>query len=200
MADAHADRARIGDPWRPVVHERACEDVDLRMTRTGIGRRASSVGHKSPWAHGWPGRATSPPGHCTSRHVAAHHARFRATERNVRPACASRPISRHGTQRACCVRQVEGPRSWPREITILVRLVTARDRQVSQPRAMVSARNGGRPGLPSSGRAAPMVDADDVLRCAPCGNDLRAWAALGRYLEQQQDRLRRAAVPGGPAQ
>ena len=51
----------------------------------------------------------------------------------------------------------------------------------------------------ASGRAAPMVDADDVLRRAPRGTP-RAWAALGRYLEQQQERFRRAAVPGGPAQ
>ena len=171
VADAQPDRARIGDPWRPGVHERACEDVDLRLARTGIGYRASCVGHKSPWAHGWPRRGTSP-------RVPAH----RGTSRQVHAVTPRRT------------------RSWPREITISVRLVTTRDRQVSRPGAMVSARNGGRPGLPTSGRAAPMVDADDVLRCAPCGNDLRAWAALGRYLGQQQDRPRRAAVPGGPAQ
>ncbi len=130
MADAQPDRARIGVASRPDVHERARRDVDLRLVQTGMGRYASCVGRKSPWAHGWPGHGTS--------------LQVRGTSRQVRPQVAP--------GRATSPRR---PRSWPREITNPVRFVTARDRQLSRPRAMVSARDGGRPGLPSKreGRA-----------------------------------------------
>ena len=76
----------------------------------------------------------------------------------------SRPGSGPGSRHVASGRS--RARSWPREITNPVRLVIVRDRPLSRPQAMVSVRNGGRPGLPASGRAAPMVDADDVLRRA----------------------------------
>ena len=112
----------------------------------------------------------------------------------------SRPGSGPGSRHVASGRS--RARSWPREITNPVRLVIVRDRPLSRPQAMVSVRNGGRPGLPASGRAAPMVDADDVLRCAPCGNDLRVWAAPGMLTSRPSVRLTRRRSPstaGRPA-
>ena len=146
MADAQPDRARNGDPLRPGVHERACEDVDLRLTRTGIGRRASRVGHKSPWVHGWPGRAT---GRGRSLAVAVSSRHLPPHRRQIAP----RPRHVHYTS-PCCGSHVAPGRGRARSRFRCVSSLPVTDR-CHNAGAMVSARTGGRPGLPSKreGRA-----------------------------------------------
>ena len=168
MVDARADRARIGDPWRPGVHERACEDVDLRLAQTRIGRRASCAGHKSPWAHGWPRRARRP-------RVAA----YRGASRQVHATSPCRP------------------RSWLREITIPVRLVTARDRQVSRPQAMPSCASlywalsdaGGEPATRPHA-AVHDLGARHLPWSAVCSIELPAFAAVVAQIEYRLKVLR----------